>query len=143
MGSPGEMSIEVRHIDVEQVPAPPSEDIADLLKVLVVDDSKLQRKILCSSVKRWGFEVFEAASGEEALQIAAEIQPDLVLSDWMMPGMNGLEFCNAFRRLSGDRYGYFLDLSKEIINLLQSPHGIPRGLTGQPYCPVVFIFLVN
>ena len=39
MGSPGEMSIEVRHIDVEQVPAPPSEDIADLLKVLVVDDS--------------------------------------------------------------------------------------------------------
>ena len=113
MGSPGEMSIEVRHIDVEQVPAPPSEDIADLLKVLVVDDSKLQRKILCSSVKRWGFEVFEAASGEEALQIAAEIQPDLVLSDWMMPGMNGLEFCNAFRRLSGDRYGYFILLTSK------------------------------
>lgn len=83
------------------------------VRVLVVDDSRLQRKILCSSVKRWGFEVFEAASGEQALRIAAEVQPDLVLSDWMMPGMNGLEFCDAFRKLSGDRYGYFILLTSK------------------------------
>lgn len=82
-------------------------------RVLVVDDSRLQRKILCSSVKRWGFEVFEAESGEDALVIAANIQPDLVLSDWMMPGMNGLEFCDAFRKQSGDRYGYFILLTSK------------------------------
>lgn len=82
-------------------------------RVLIVDDSRLQRKILSSSVKRWGFEVFEAASGEEALEICAELQPDLVLSDWMMPGMNGLEFCDAFRSLPGDRYGYFILLTSK------------------------------
>ncbi|MEO9683426.1 MAG: SpoIIE family protein phosphatase [Tateyamaria sp.] len=82
-------------------------------RVLVVDDSRLQRKILCSSVKRWGFEVSEAGSAEEALLIAADQQPDLVLSDWVMPGMNGLEFCNAFREQSGDNYGYFILLTSK------------------------------
>jgi len=81
--------------------------------VLVVDDSRLQRKILCSSIKRWGFEVFEAGSAEEALVIAADVQPDLVLSDWVMPGMNGLDFCNAFREQSSKRYGYFVLLTSK------------------------------
>ncbi|MEO0765331.1 MAG: SpoIIE family protein phosphatase [Pseudomonadota bacterium] len=92
---------------------PESADVAQARRILVVDDSRLQRKILCSSVKRWGFEVFEAESGAEALKIAADVQPDLVLSDWMMPGMNGLEFCNAFRAQSGDRYGYFILLTSK------------------------------
>jgi len=82
-------------------------------RVLIVDDSRLQRKILSSSVKRWGFEVYEAESGEQALEISKQVQPDLVLSDWMMPGMNGLEFCDAFRKASGDRYGYFILLTSK------------------------------
>lgn len=83
------------------------------LRVLIVDDSRVQRKILCSMVKRWGFDVYDAESGEEALTIAARIQPDLVLSDWMMPGMTGLEFCGAFRKRSGDKYGYFILLTSK------------------------------
>ncbi len=107
------MNVKVQPKDAEQLspPAPPDPDAP--ARVLVVDDSRLQRKILCSSVKRWGFEVFEAGSGEEALNIAAGVQPDLVLSDWMMPGMNGLEFCDAFRKQSGDRYGYFILLTSK------------------------------
>ncbi len=82
-------------------------------RVLIVDDSRLQRKILSSSVKRWGFEVYEAGSAEDALEICKDILPDLVLSDWMMPGMNGLEFCDAFRKLSQDKYGYFILLTSK------------------------------
>ncbi|APX13956.1 fused response regulator/phosphatase [Tateyamaria omphalii] len=81
--------------------------------MLIVDDSRLQRKILSSSVKRWGFEVFEAGSGEEALKICEDVLPDLVLSDWMMPGMTGLEFCASFRELSQDQYGYFILLTSK------------------------------
>ncbi|WP_415922719.1 PP2C family protein-serine/threonine phosphatase [Tateyamaria sp. SN6-1] len=91
----------------------PEDPASSLRRVLIVDDSRLQRKILSSSVKRWGFEVFEAESGEEALAMCADLQPDLVLSDWMMPGMNGLEFCDAFRNLPGDRYGYFILLTSK------------------------------
>ena len=82
-------------------------------RVLIVDDSKLHRRILSSSVKRWGFKVFEAASGEEAIKICGSIAPDIVISDWMMPGMNGLEFCHAFRMITTDRYGYFILLSSK------------------------------
>ncbi|MBY5933382.1 SpoIIE family protein phosphatase [Tateyamaria omphalii] len=83
------------------------------LRVLIVDDSRLQRKILSSSVKRWGFEVYEAGSAEEALKICEDVLPDLVLSDWVMPGMNGLEFCAAFRELSQEQYGYFILLTSK------------------------------
>ncbi len=65
--------------------------------VLVVDDSGLQRRILSSSLNRWGYHVIEAASGEEALEICCGAGPDLIVSDWMMPGMGGLEFCQRFR----------------------------------------------
>tara|TARA_R110002033_G_scaffold45927_3_gene90152 strand:- start:10581 stop:11867 length:1287 start_codon:yes stop_codon:yes gene_type:complete len=80
---------------------------------LIVDDSRLQRRILCRSVQAWGFDVIEAASGDAALEICRDVTPDLVLSDWMMPGMNGLEFCDAFRKLQGDEYGYFILLTSK------------------------------
>tara|TARA_R110000787_G_scaffold144720_9_gene258569 strand:+ start:756 stop:2036 length:1281 start_codon:yes stop_codon:yes gene_type:complete len=81
--------------------------------VLVVDDSKLQRKILTLALKRWGFDVFEAASGQEALDLATVQRPDLVLSDWMMPGMSGLELCQRFREMDGEEYCYFILLTSK------------------------------
>ena len=54
--------------------------------ILIVDDSRLQRRIMRSLLERWGYSVTEAASAREALEIAARLMPDLVISDWMMPG---------------------------------------------------------
>lgn len=88
-------------------------DAQTILRVLVVDDSRLQRRILSASLKRWGFAVIEAASGEEALEICAQESHDLVLSDWMMPGMSGLEFCKAYRASSNDHYAYFILLTSK------------------------------
>lgn len=82
-------------------------------RVLVVDDSRAQRKILSSSLKRWGYEVLEADSGIAALEICKRETLDLILSDWMMPGMNGLEFCIAFRELEQDNYCYFILLTSK------------------------------
>ena len=86
----------------------------DVIKrVLVVDDSRVQRRILSSSLKRWGYEVLEADSGVAALEICQREPLDLILSDWMMPGMNGLEFCKQFRKLKRDSYGYFILLTSK------------------------------
>ncbi|MDX2483512.1 MAG: fused response regulator/phosphatase [Pseudodonghicola sp.] len=82
-------------------------------RVLVVDDSRLQRHILISSLKKWGFEVVEAESGEQAMEICRTAPPDVVLSDWMMPGMSGLEFCRAFRALQAEGYVYFILLTSK------------------------------
>ncbi|WP_353344576.1 fused response regulator/phosphatase [Litorivita sp. NS0012-18] len=82
-------------------------------RVLVVDDSRLQRRILSASLSKWGFEVLEAESGREALEICRQSPPDLVLSDWMMPEMDGLEFCQAFRAMERESYGYFILLTSK------------------------------
>lgn len=81
--------------------------------ILVVDDSRVQRKILSASLKRWGYRVLEAGSGEEAMEICRADPVDLILSDWMMPGMNGLEFCRAFRQMEREGYGYFILLTSK------------------------------
>lgn len=82
-------------------------------RVLLVDDSRLQLKIVSAMLSRWGFEVLQAESGPEALEICAKTPPDLILSDWVMPGMDGLEFCRRFRDLPKETYGYFILLTSK------------------------------
>jgi two-component system, chemotaxis family, chemotaxis protein CheY len=65
---------------------------------LVVDDSRAMRSILAKILTRLGFEVLQAADGREALTALDTASPvQLVLSDWNMPEMNGLEFVKALR----------------------------------------------
>ena len=73
----------------------------------------MQRQILTRLLTRWGFEVAEADSGDSALRLCQSLMPDLVLSDWMMPGMDGLDFCRAFRDLPVEAYGYFILLTSK------------------------------
>jgi sigma-B regulation protein RsbU (phosphoserine phosphatase) len=94
-------------------PAEQAPDTGVIRRVLVVDDSRVQRRILSVSLKREGYDVIEAASGQEALEICREGLPDLILSDWMMPGMSGLEFCAALRALPQDAYCYFILLTSK------------------------------
>jgi len=81
--------------------------------VLVVDDSKAQRRMLSMQLARWGYRVTEAGSGEEALVLCGQTAFDIVVSDWMMPGMSGLDLCRAFRALPRDGYGYFILLTSK------------------------------
>ncbi len=81
--------------------------------VLVVDDSRAQRRLTVATLTKLGYDVIEADGGKEALAIAARTDVDMVLSDWMMPGMDGLELCRAFRQLPRDRYGYFMLLTSK------------------------------
>ncbi len=81
--------------------------------VLVVDDSRLQRHILVTLLRRWGYRVEEAATGPEALLRCRSPGIDVVISDWMMPGMSGPELCRAFRQLPRRGYGYFVLLTSK------------------------------
>jgi len=89
------------------------EEAAGVSLVLVVDDSAAQRVALRRMLERMGHAVVEAACGAEALEIADSQPVDLVLSDWMMPGMDGMDLCRAFRALDRDDYGYFILLTSK------------------------------
>ncbi len=64
--------------------------------MLVVDDHEELRSFVAEIFAK-KFQVIQAASGEEALEIALELIPDVVITDWMMPGMSGLNLCKALR----------------------------------------------
>ncbi len=101
-------------------------DGAVVRTVLVVDDSRVQRRILSAQLSRWGYKVLEARSGLEALEICAQTAIDIVVSDWMMPGMNGLEFCKAFREMEREGYGYFILLTSKT-EKGEVAHGLENG----------------
>ena len=82
-----------------------------VLRVLVVDDSHAQRLLLKTLLRGWGYDVATAASGLEALALCRQERFDLIVSDWIMPGMSGPDFCRAFRQLDGDSYCYFILLT--------------------------------
>ena len=60
-------------------------------KILVVDDEHLIRWSLEQNLKKQGYEIVTAGSGEDALRLFREEQPDLVLLDIQLPGISGLE----------------------------------------------------
>jgi two-component system chemotaxis response regulator CheY len=70
------------------------------MRILVVDDSRVMRQIVVRTLRQAGFgghEIVEAVDGVDALAKVAEHQPDLVLSDWNMPNMTGIELLRALR----------------------------------------------
>jgi two-component system phosphate regulon response regulator PhoB len=65
--------------------------------VLVVEDESALITLLRYNLEREGYRVFEARDGEEGLLLASEVQPDLVLLDWMLPQLSGIEVCRRLR----------------------------------------------
>ncbi len=61
------------------------------LRILVVDDESLIAETVAAILNGHGFEALEATSGEDALRLARSFQPDVVLSDVLMPRMNGVD----------------------------------------------------
>ena len=70
---------------------------------LVVDDSKVIRKVARHILESMAFSVDEAADGQEALTFCRVHRPDVILLDWNMPVMSGMEFLGAFNELD---YGH-------------------------------------
>ncbi len=69
-------------------------------KILIVDDDIHVLKLLRISLEKAGYEVYEATNGDEGLERAKEVFPDLVISDVMMPTTDGIEFCWMIRENS-------------------------------------------
>ncbi len=72
----------------------------DKLNVLVVEDESSIRKFIEINLSRNGFKVYEAGSGEEALNMLPVINPSIVILDVMLPGIDGFETCQRIRKLA-------------------------------------------
>lgn len=65
--------------------------------VLVVEDEPAQREVLVYNLEAEGYDVSKAVNGEEALLMVREEMPDLVLLDWMLPNVSGIEICRRLK----------------------------------------------
>ena len=95
--------------DLELQPLPPVDETVPSLAgvagpdpagplVLVVDDDPISLKLLTNCLHRHGLRVAATPDPEEALALAVQHEPSVLITDWRMPGMDGLELCRALRR---------------------------------------------
>jgi two-component system cell cycle response regulator len=80
-------------------------------RVLIVDDDDIVRAYLSAVLKKASYDVQVAASAEEALRILDSSQFQIVVTDWQMPGMDGLELCRKVRLKQVDGYVYVMMLT--------------------------------
>ena len=66
-------------------------------RVLVVEDEPAQREVLAYNLEAEGFDVSRAENGEEALMLVDEEMPDIIVLDWMMPNLSGIEVCRRLK----------------------------------------------
>ena len=71
--------------------------------VLVVEDETAQLEVLTYNLEAEGFHVTKADNGDDALILVDETQPDIILLDWMLPGVSGIEICRRLKASSATR----------------------------------------
>jgi two-component system cell cycle response regulator len=82
------------------------------LRILIAEDDAVSRTILHRAVEKFGHECLAAEDGERAWEIYRETSGvDAIISDWMMPGMDGLELCSKVRGEERNGYTYFIFLT--------------------------------
>ena len=90
---------------------------------LVVEDEAALLTMLRYNLEKQGFRVEEAGDGQEALTRLSELTPDIVLLDWMLPSMSGIEVCRQIRRRPSTR-----DLPIIMVTARTEDHDTVRGL---------------
>ena len=95
------------------------------MKLLLVDDDSSTRRLLSTMLSLMGHHVVEAVDGVEALEILASQTINLVISDWVMPRMDGVELCRQLRSAASDHYTYVVlltgkDQSDDLVQAMQA-----------------------
>lgn len=95
------------------------------MNILVVDDDATTLALLEKSMQKWGYEVSTAVNGKQAIELVENQHVDIIVSDWLMPEVNGLELCEKIRSLRLNHYVYMI-----LISAQDTRTDIVRGLEG-------------
>jgi diguanylate cyclase (GGDEF)-like protein len=93
------------------------------MRVLIAEDDTVSRLILTELLQKLGHECLTTADGQEAWELFSRCGADVVISDWMMPGMDGLEFCRRVRESARATYTYFI-----LLTALSDKHHFLTGM---------------
>lgn len=98
------------------------------MKILAVEDDLVARKILVQALHRLGHEVAEATDGSEALKVLKTQPVRAIVSDWLMPEMDGLDLCRQIRARVDAEYTYFILLTSRTADHANQREAIEAGV---------------
>ncbi|MFO0722323.1 MAG: diguanylate cyclase [Myxococcota bacterium] len=81
------------------------------MRILIAEDDSASRLLLRRSVEKLGYQCDQAEDGNQAWELFQEIRPNIIISDWMMPGRDGIQLCKAVREFQAQHYTYFIILT--------------------------------
>jgi len=88
--------------------------MADIgIPILLIDDDRFMRAILSQTLQDAGYLVSQATNGKEALELCRTNYFPIILTDWVMPEMDGIAFCRAFREKTAECYTYLILLTSQ------------------------------
>jgi two-component system alkaline phosphatase synthesis response regulator PhoP len=116
-----------------------------MAKILIIDDEEDIRTLLAYNLKKEGFEVVTAENGEEGIKKALKHVPDLILLDVMMPGMDGIEVCDAIRSAPSINHVFicFLTARNEDYSQIAGLEAGADDYIAKPIKPKVLISRIN
>jgi len=95
-------------------------------KILIVEDEKYTRLIIEKLLSKNNYEVYTATNGKDALDIVEEVMPKLIIADWNMPVLNGLDLCKAVKHNDKFKTIYFILFTAKI-SLEDRVEGLDSG----------------
>lgn len=109
-----------------------------LTKILVVEDTVFSRVLISNQLRSLNYEVLEAEHGRQAWQILKENDVNLVITDWMMPEMDGVELCKKIRKYYASSYVYIIVLTakKERQDFIEGMAAGADDFMVKPYDPM-------
>lgn len=96
------------------------------MQIMIVEDDPISRRILEGFLNKWGYDTVSVRNGSEAWGLVQSMEiPNIIISDWMMPNLTGIELCERIRNLESTGYIYFILLTtktekKDLIRGLES-----------------------
>ncbi|WP_404425500.1 PleD family two-component system response regulator [Nibricoccus sp. IMCC34717] len=98
------------------------------MRVLIVEDDPVARRILAQALARLGHHVLESENGARALQMIEDEKVRVVVSDWLMPEVDGLELCRRVRARAKADYVYFILLTAQTPDVQNQRIAVEAGV---------------
>ena len=93
------------------------------MKVLIAEDDAVSRLTLRRAIEQLGHEVLVATDGTDAWELYRQHEIDVIVSDWLMPGMDGVDLCQRVRASQRETYTYFM-----LLTSLEGKHHFRQGM---------------
>ena len=84
------------------------------LKILIAEDDPISKRVLTKTLQDLGYDVIHASDGRAAFELFRSDPTPIVISDWMMPGRDGISLCQDIRGLNRTEYTHFILLTARV-----------------------------